>query len=157
MCHDHVCSVVLKKSYQKKRAGYWHFRLLIYKRFQIKLGQTRNFENISNLKILFALDVLLVKVIYFKIRFCRTCTAWIAISYARPQSIMPAVPKPFGCWAEFAILLASAGRTALRIEKTKKNNNTHTITHVCIPVLLFILYAQKNVCNVIYKTDSYVA
>jgi len=29
--------------------------------------------------MLFALDILLLKVTYFKIQFCRTCTGWIAI------------------------------------------------------------------------------
>jgi len=43
---------------------------------------------LSNLKILFALDVLLLKVMYFKIRFCSTCTGRIKVLYARPQSVM---------------------------------------------------------------------
>jgi len=37
-----------------------------------------------------------------------------------------------------------------------KINNTRTITHVCLPVLLFILIAQKHVCHVTYETDSFV-
>ena len=43
---------------------------------------------LSNLKMLLALDVLLLKVMYFKIRFCSTCTGRITVLYARPQSIM---------------------------------------------------------------------
>jgi len=37
---------------------------------------------------LFALDVLLLKVKYFKIRFCSTCTGRITVLYVRPQSVM---------------------------------------------------------------------
>jgi len=80
----------------------------------------------------------------------------------RSSLFTPAAPKFFGCWAKFAILSASAGRTNLCIEKKtkiakqkQKNNNTLTITHVCI--LLFILFAQTHVCNVTYETSSFVA
>ena len=45
----------------------------------MKLVQIRNFENFKNLKILFALDRLLLKVMYFKIRFCSNCTGKIAV------------------------------------------------------------------------------
>ena len=38
--------------------------------------------------MLLALNVLLLKVMYFTIRFCSTCTGRITVSYARPQSIM---------------------------------------------------------------------
>jgi len=43
---------------------------------------------LSNLKMLFALDALLLKVLYFKIRFCSTCAGRITVLYACPQSIM---------------------------------------------------------------------
>jgi len=42
-------------------------------------------------------------------------------------------------------------------QNKQKQKNTRTITHVCIPVLLFILFAQKQVCNVACETDSIVA
>jgi len=62
--------------------------ILIHEPFQIKLVHIRNFENFKNLKMLLALDVLLLKVMYFTIRFCSTCIGQITVLYARPQSIM---------------------------------------------------------------------
>ena len=41
----------------------------------------------------------------------------------RPSLFTPAAPKRFGCWAKFAILSASAGRTNLCIEKKQKLQN----------------------------------
>jgi len=63
-------------------------------------------------------------------------------------SPMPAVPMIFGCWTKFAIVLASAGLTTLW---AKKN------IYIYIPVLLFILFAQKHACNVTYETESFCA
>jgi len=40
------------------------------------------------------------------------------------QYFKAAVAKLFGCWAKFAILSASVGRTILRIDK-KQNKKTH--------------------------------
>jgi len=42
-----------------------------------------------------------------------------------------AVPKLFGCWAKFATLSVSEGRTVLCIEKNKTKKHTHNIRHVC--------------------------
>ena len=41
-----------------------------------------------------------------------------------PHMFTPAVPKLFGCWAKFATLSVSAGRTALCIEKKQENPHT---------------------------------
>jgi len=37
--------------------------------------------------MLFALDVLLLKVMHFKIRFCSTCTGRTTAFYARPNQL----------------------------------------------------------------------
>jgi len=48
-------------------------------------------------------------------------------------STRSAVPKRFGCWTKFAILSPSTGRTALRVEKTKRAGIT-LITFVYIAI-----------------------
>ena len=50
----------------------------------------------------------------------------------------------------------SCQRPRGEIHSVLKKNNSRTITHVCIPVLLFILFAQKHICNVTHETDSFL-
>jgi len=52
------------------------------------LYKSETLRILSDLKMLLALDLLLLKVMYFKIRFCSTCTGRTTVLYARPQSIM---------------------------------------------------------------------
>ena len=70
-----------------------------------------------------------------------------------------AIPKLFGCWPNSRAYQRPRGGLLWVLKKTKqtKDNNTCTITHVCIQVLLFILFAQNHVCNVTYENDSFVA
>ena len=61
--------------------------LYLYMNFsKLSWYKSETWRILSNLKILLALDVLLLKVMYFTIRFCSTCR--ITVLYARPQSIM---------------------------------------------------------------------
>ena len=62
--------------------------MLIHKLFKLSWYKSGTLRILSNLQILFALDVLLLKVMYVKIRFCSTCTGRITVLYARPPSIM---------------------------------------------------------------------
>ena len=73
----------------KRRGQDWISALHLYMKFsKLSWYKSETLRILSNLKILLALDVLLLKVMYFTIRFCSTCTGRITVLYARPQSIM---------------------------------------------------------------------
>ena len=63
--------------------------LYLYMNFsKLSWYKSKTLRILSNLNMLLALDVLLLKVMYFTIRVCSTCTGWITVLYARSQSIM---------------------------------------------------------------------
>ena len=64
------------------------------------------------------------------------------------ECLIPAVPKLFGCWAKFAILSASAGRTILCIEN--KKIQTHTTIHICIYFLCSLTCLQCDLWKYVF-------
>jgi len=65
------------------------------------------------------------------------------------KSIRAAVPKLFGCWAEFTILPASTGRTILHIEKTRTAGitlSTFVYIAICFPCSVTCLQCDLRSC-----------
>jgi len=87
-CHDHVCCTVMKKmSSEEGRilAFYLYINFL-----KLNWYNSEIFRILNVLKILFLLDLLLPKVMRFKIRFLALVLARIAVLRTRPYSIIQA-------------------------------------------------------------------
>jgi len=78
----------MQGSFEKKLSKEEGRILALYLYINLSWYKSETLRIISNLKMLFALDAFLLKDLYFKIRFCSTCTGWITVLYARPQSII---------------------------------------------------------------------
>ena len=62
--------------------------LYLYMNFsKLSWYKSETLRILSNLKMLLALDVLLLKVMHFTIRFCSTCTGRITVLCARPSQL----------------------------------------------------------------------